>query len=146
MGWVVSDETHPDPNLWMWQSPLWNSQHVKIYALADFWLDSPYKKFSCAGFVHQFLGDAGIKVPIQDAWDMAKQPWMRVPVDELEPGDIITIRAASEAHRRFWKHRITHVGVYLGNGKLIHASTASAKAKPLLHPRRHTRSVPRTDR
>jgi cell wall-associated NlpC family hydrolase len=126
---VVSDDTRNDPNLWMWQSPLWNSQHIKIYALADFWLDSPYKKFSCAGFVHRFLGDAGIRVPILDAWDLAKQPWTRVPSDEMEPGDIITIRAASESHRRFWKHRITHVGVYLGNGKLIHASTASHKAK-----------------
>ena len=126
---ITSDETKPDANLWMWQSPLWNSQHLKIYALADFWLDAPYKKFSCAGFVHQFLKDAGVNVPIQDAWDMARQPWTRVAVDELEPGDIITIRAASERHRRFWKHRITHVGVYLGNGKLIHASTASIKAR-----------------
>jgi hypothetical protein len=126
---VAGDETRNDPNLWMWQSPLWNSQHIKIYALADFWLDAPYKKFSCAGFVHRFLGDAGIRVPILDAWDLAKQPWTRVPTDEMEPGDIITIRAASERHRRFWKHKITHVGVYLGNGKLIHASTASAKAK-----------------
>lgn len=126
---VTSDETKSDPNLWMWQSPLWNSQHIKIYALADFWLDAPYKKFSCAGFVHQFLQDAGIQVPILDAWDLAKQPWTHVAVDELEPGDVITIRAASEEHRRFWKHRITHVGVYLGNGKLIHASTPSHQAK-----------------
>jgi cell wall-associated NlpC family hydrolase len=126
---VVSDETRQDPNVWMWQSPLWNTQQVKIYALADFWLDSPYKKFSCAGFVHQYLKDAGVHVPILDAWDMAKLPWMQVPVDELEPGDIVTIRAGSEQHRRFWHHRITHVGVYLGNGKIIHASTPSYKAR-----------------
>jgi hypothetical protein len=126
---VASDETRPDANLWMWQSPLWNPMHLKIYALADFWMDAPFKKFSCAGFVHKFLSDAGVRVPILDAWDMAKQPWTRVAVDEMEPGDIITIRAASDAHRRFWKHRITHVGVYLGNGKIIHASTASHTSK-----------------
>lgn len=126
---VTSQSDRTDPNLWMWQSPLWNSQHLKIYALADFWLNAPYKKFSCAGFVHTYLKDAGVRVPVQDAWDMAKQPWTRVAVDEMEPGDIITIRAASEAHRRYWRHRITHVGVYLGNGKLIHASTPSHKAK-----------------
>jgi cell wall-associated NlpC family hydrolase len=126
---VLSDVTKADSNLWMWQSPLWNSLHLKIYALADFWLDTPYKKFSCAGFVQQFLGEAGVKMPILDAWDIAKQHWVRVPVDEMEPGDIITIRAGSPAHQRFWKHRITHVGVYLGNGKMIHAATSSAKAK-----------------
>ena len=125
---VASDETKADANLWMWQSPLWNAKHLKIYGLADFWLDAPYKKFSCAGFVHQYLSDAGIRVPILDAWDLAKQPWTRVPSDELEPGDIITIRAGSEQHRQYWKHRITHVGVYLGNGKLIHASTPSIHA------------------
>ena len=126
---VVSDGAQTDPNLWMWQGPLWNSQHLKIYALADFWLNAPYKRFSCAGFVHEYLKDAGVRVPVQDAWDMARQPWTRVPVDEMEPGDIITIRAGSERHRRYWNHRITHVGVYLGNGKLIHASTPSFKAR-----------------
>jgi cell wall-associated NlpC family hydrolase len=126
---VVSDQTEPHANLWMWQSPLWNTNHLRIYSLADFWLNAPYKKFSCAGFVHQYLKDAGVAVPKLDAWDMAKLPWTRVSLEELEPGDIITIRAASEQHRRFWKQRITHVGVYLGNGKIIHASTTSVRAR-----------------
>jgi len=126
---VVSDLTHSDGNLWMWSHPLWNEEHLKIYGLTDLWLNAPYKKYSCAGFVHQFLSDAGVYVPVLDAWDMAKLPWTHVRIDELEPGDIITIRAASREHQRFWHHRITHVGVYIGNGKLIHASTASPKSK-----------------
>jgi len=126
---IVSDAARPDGNLWMWSRPLWNAQHLKIYGLTDLWLNAPYKKYSCAGFVHQFLSDAGIRVPVLDAWDMAKLPWTRVRADELEPGDIITIRAATRAHRRFWGHRITHVGVYIGNGKIIHASTASPHAR-----------------
>jgi len=96
--------------------------------LTDLWLNAPYRKYSCAGFVHQFLKDAGIDVPVLDAWDMAKLPWTRITRDELEPGDIVTIKAASRAHRRFWGHSITHVGVYIGNGKMIHASTASRKS------------------
>lgn len=126
---VVSDVTHVDGNLWMWRRPLWNAQHIKIYGLTDLWLNAPYKKYSCAGFVHQFLDDAGVHVPVLDAWDMAKLPYQRVRIDEMEPGDIVTIRAASAEHRRFWHHRITHVGVYIGNGKLIHASTASPNAR-----------------
>lgn len=121
---VTSEHSVADGNLWMWKSPLWNDQHLKIYGLADRWLDSPYKRYSCAGFVHKFLSDSGIRVPILDAWDLAKQPWTRISVEEMEPGDIITIRAASAAHRRFWRHSITHVGVYIGHGKMIHAATS----------------------
>ncbi len=126
---VIGQSTVPDGNLWMWRSPLWNPLHLKIYGMADLWLDSPFKRYSCAGFVHKFLKDAGVNVPILDAWDMAKQPWVRVPSEELEPGDIITIKAGSARHRRFWGHNITHVGVYVGHGKFIHAATASPRAR-----------------
>ena len=125
---VVTQSTVPDGNLWMWKGPLWNAQHFKIYGQADMWLDSPYKRYSCAGFVHRFLKDANIEVPELDAWDMAKLPWVRVPMEELEPGDIITIKALTAQHRRFWGHRVTHVGVYIGNGKIIHAATSSVHA------------------
>ena len=56
----------------MWKGPLWNAEHVKIYGLADLWLDSPYKRYSCAGFVHRFLQDVNVQVPVLDAWDMAQ--------------------------------------------------------------------------
>jgi hypothetical protein len=125
---IVSDTTQADANLWMWRSPLWNPLHLKIYALADFWIDSPYKRYSCAGFVHQFLRDAGVQVPLLNAWDYAKQPWTRVSLEEIEPGDIITIKAGSPRHRRLWHHAVTHVAVYVGNGKVIHAATVSPKA------------------
>ncbi len=125
---MVSQSTVPDGNLWMWSGPLWNAEHFKIYRQADMWLDSPYKRYSCAGFVHRFLKDASVDVPILDAWDMARLPWVRVPLEELEPGDIITIKALTAQHRRFWGHRVTHVGVYIGNGKIIHAATSSVRA------------------
>ena len=126
---VVSQSSCPDGNLWMWKEPLWNPLHLKIYSLADMWLDSPFKRYSCAGFVHRFLKDVNIQVPVLDAWDMARLRWVRVPVEELEPGDIITFKALTAQHRRFWGHRVTHVGVYIGNGKFIHAATSSTKAK-----------------
>jgi hypothetical protein len=126
---VVSQSTAPDGNLWMWKSPLWNQQHIRIYGLADVWLDSPYKRYSCAGFVHRFLKDVNIQVPMLDAWDMARLSWVRVPVEELEPGDIITFKALTAQHRRFWGHRVTHVGVYIGNGKFIHAATSSVHSE-----------------
>ncbi len=126
---VVHQSMVSDGNLWMWKSPLWNAEHIKIYSQADLWLDSPYKRYSCAGFVHRFLDDAQVHVPVLDAWDMARLPWVRIPLDELEPGDIVTIKAMTAEHRRFWAHRVTHVGVYIGNGKIIHASTSSVKSK-----------------
>jgi len=126
---VVRKSVITDGNLWMWKGPLWNAEHLKIYGLADLWLDSPYKRYSCAGFVHRFLKDVHVDVPILDAWDLARLPWVRVPFEELEPGDIITMKALTAQHRRFWGHRVTHVGVYIGNGKFIHAATSSPHSK-----------------
>jgi hypothetical protein len=126
---VARQMVSPDGNLWMWKGPLWNNQHVRIYGLADMWLDSPFKRYSCAGFVHRFLRDASVEVPVLDAWDMAKLRWVRVPFEELEPGDVITFKALTAQHRRFWGHRVTHVGVYIGNGKFIHAATSSVQSK-----------------
>ncbi len=128
-GRITGESSKADGNLWMWNSPLWTPRHIKIYGLADFWLNSPFKRFSCAGFVHTYLGEAGVQVPVLDAWDMAKLPYTKVSMDEMEPGDIIAIKAASPAHRAFWGHSITHVGVYIGHGKFIHAATATHKAK-----------------
>jgi hypothetical protein len=125
---VVGQTSFNDGNLWMWHQPLWNARHLKIYGLADVWLNSPYKRYSCAGFVHRFLRDAGVSVPVLDAWDLDRQRWTSVAIDELEPGDIITFKALTASHRRFWGHRVTHVGVYIGNGKMIHAATANRRA------------------
>lgn len=128
-GLVVSETRLTEPNFWMWKTPLWNQRHLQIFTQVDQWLNSPFKRFSCAGFVSRFLKDSDVQVPVLDAWDMARLPWLRIPVEELEPGDIVTLKAASPEHRRFWGHRITHVGVYIGNGKIIHASTPSRKAR-----------------
>src|SRR5258706_1016816 len=97
---IVSQSSAPDGNLWMWKGPLWNAQHLKIYGQADLWLDSPYKRYSCAGFVHRYLKDVDVDVPILDAWDMARLPWVRIPLEELEPGDIITMKAMTREHRQ----------------------------------------------
>jgi len=95
----------------------------QIYGLADRWLDSPFKRYSCAGFVHRFLKDVDVQVPVLDAWDMARLHWVRVPLEELEPGDIITFKALTGPAPAFLGHRVTHVGVYIGNGKFIHAAS-----------------------
>lgn len=126
---VVSDTTHPEHNAWMWQNPIWNPLHVKIYTLADAWLDAPYKRYACAGFVRQFLQQAGVDVPLLNAWDFTRQPWTRVSYKEMEPGDIVLIRAGSEQQRVFWKHRVTHVAIYLGRGKIIHAATTPSSRR-----------------
>jgi hypothetical protein len=127
-GVVERDGEMAQRNDWMWLEPLWNPLHMKIFAMADLWKDSRYPRYSCARFVHEFLRNAGISMPLLDAWDVAKLRWNEVSLSELEPGDVVTLRAPSEAHRRFWHHSITHVGIYLGNGMVIHASTPSRQA------------------
>ena len=49
-------------------------------------------------------------------------------MNELEPGDIVTIKALTARHRRFWGHQITHVGVYIGNGKIIRGKIVCGKS------------------
>jgi hypothetical protein len=117
--WEEADTT----NGWLWKNPLWNKQHLKIYNQAEFWRDSAYKRFNCARFVNQFLREAGIQVPMADAWDMAKFSWKKIDVDEIEPGDVITFKASLPSWR-MWRKRVTHVGVYIGDGQFIHAATS----------------------
>jgi len=66
--------------------------------------------------VHHFER-SGVSVPILDA-GIWPNSLARVPVDEMEPGDSSTIAPAASAISTS-EASLTHVGVYMGNGKLI---------------------------
>ncbi|HEX6658429.1 MAG TPA: NlpC/P60 family protein [Ilumatobacter sp.] len=64
--------------------------------------------FDCSGLTHYAWGQAGVYLPRNSAAQAAATP--HVPAGEAQPGDLI-----------FYYTPISHVGIYLGSGQLVHA-------------------------
>lgn len=80
------------------------------------WAEEGPNNFDCSGFTYYMFGSMGIEIP-RVARDQAKKG-KEIKMHELKYGDLIFFD--TEAKRR---GRITHVGMYLGNGWFTHAST-----------------------
>ena len=76
--------------------------------------------YDCSGFTRKIFGDVGIHLP-RVSRDQAKKGQL-VSFNELKKGDLIFF-ATKKRHPR----RVTHVGIYLGNGNFIHASSGAKK-------------------
>ena len=74
--------------------------------------ESPSKGFDCSGLVYYVLKSLGVNISRTQA-TMYKQGTY-VPKSELKPGDIVFFQNT-------YKAGISHVGIYVGNGKFIHA-------------------------
>lgn len=71
--------------------------------------------YDCSGFTQMLCRRRGIAIP-RDAAPQARWEGMTaVDRTPLEPGDLLYFGASQE--------RITHTGMYIGNGEFIHAST-----------------------
>ncbi|WP_290058253.1 C40 family peptidase [Amycolatopsis solani] len=72
------------------------------------WGDTGPSSFDCSGLMLWAYGKAGIKLPRssreQSTFGAA------VPRDQLQPGDLV-----------FYYSPVSHVGMYLGDGKMVHA-------------------------
>jgi cell wall-associated NlpC family hydrolase len=64
--------------------------------------------FDCSGLTHYAWGQAGVYLPRNSAAQAAATP--HVPAGDAQPGDLI-----------FYYSPISHVGIYLGGGQLVHA-------------------------
>ena len=76
--------------------------------------------FDCSGLTSYVCKLNGIKIPRR----AIQQSKFGIPVkrSELQPGDLIFFDTSK--HRRGY---VNHVGIYIGNGKFIHASSAKKK-------------------
>ena len=75
---------------------------------------SSSRGFDCSGFVKFVYGTKGIKLP-HDSRALFKHG-KPVASSDLQPGDVLFF---ANTYRR----GISHVGIYIGDGKFIHAST-----------------------
>ena len=77
-------------------------------------------QFDCSGFTQWVYRDAGINIP-------------RVSRDQAKVGEYVSYENLRRGDMVFFdtkKHKkgiVTHVGIYLGNGNFIHASSAAKK-------------------
>lgn len=100
---------------------------LKILESAYHYLGTPYRYggttpdgFDCSGFVRQVFGENGISLG-RSSRDQAREG-VPVSLSELKPGDLIFFNMRPRKHRR-----IDHVGLYIGNGQFIHASSTRSR-------------------
>lgn len=72
---------------------------------------SPMEGFDCSGLVYYSFLKAGIRLP-RTAYGQYKRS-RPVPKQHLKKGDLVFFR--------IYRSRVSHVGIYLGNKRFIHA-------------------------
>ena len=111
--------------------------HHALYLEAAEWLGTPYRSggqsrrgTDCSGFVRQVYKAAyGIDLP--RSTDQQVDATRRVRRRKLREGDLVFFHGRK-------RRRVSHVGIYLKDGKFIHASTKGRQVHPRQHqPRRH---------
>jgi len=114
--------TTPDVNTDNQDSQGTSDLGQQLVAYAKRFLDSPYvyggtspSGFDCSGFVGYVYKHFGISLE-RTAADQSEQG-TRVTKDNLQPGDLIFFDT-NGGH-----NNISHVGMYIGNGKFIHAES-----------------------
>ena len=79
-----------------------------VFAMAQ-----PGVGFDCSGLTSWAWAQAGVSMPHQSAMQYNSLP--HVPIPDAQPGDLI-----------FYYSPISHVGIYLGGGKLVHAPNSGS--------------------
>jgi cell wall-associated NlpC family hydrolase len=74
-------------------------------------------KFDCSGFTQWVYRDAGINIP-RVSRDQARVGQF-ISYNNLQPGDMVFFDTKKKR-----TGRVSHVGIFLGNGDFIHASSA----------------------
>lgn len=75
--------------------------------------------FDCSGLVCRVFAEGGYALP-RVSRDQARVG-REVPLDQIVPGDILVFTASKTSKR------INHVGIYLGGGEMLHASTGQGR-------------------
>lgn len=107
------------------EHPAWPAMPAALADLLQYAVDqdgTPYRRggatpesgFDCSGFVrHVFAHVEGVVLPHSaKALSMLGE---QIKKTELQPGDLVFFRIV--------RHTVSHVGIYLGNNRFIHASS-----------------------
>lgn len=84
------------------------------------WGGTDANGFDCSGLILYAYAQVGVELPRRSA-DQAKAGRPVVPhVDDLAPGDILVFSATIGGG-------VTHVGLYLGDGRFVHSATGGVR-------------------
>ncbi|MCI3933045.1 C40 family peptidase [Streptomyces sp. AN091965] len=103
------------------RAPSARGERAVRYAVAQ--IGKPYEwgaegpaTFDCSGLTQRAWGAGGREIPRTSQEQWARLP--RVPLRQLRPGDLVV-----------YFPKATHVGLYLGDGLVVHAPRPGAKVK-----------------
>lgn len=102
-----------------------DDRNIPLYAEVSTWLGTPYryggstkKGVDCSGFTMQVYKKVYNKKLPRSTQGLAKTNYKKIAKSKLYAGDLIYFATGRD------KKQVTHVGIYLKNGKFIHASTS----------------------
>jgi len=82
---------------------------------------SPEKGFDCSGLIQYVMGALRLNVP-RTAKQQAKSGLaIKKDTSRLQPGDILTFGKGKKGTS------VSHVGIYVGDGRYVHASSVAGK-------------------
>ena len=93
-----------------------NAAMTQLGVPYQFAQSSPGEAFDCSGLTAWAWAQAGVSLPHQSRAQAASIP--NVPPSAAQPGDLI-----------FYYSPISHVGIYIGNGQLVHAPNSGDVVK-----------------
>jgi len=106
------------------RSPAPTSAARRVLGTADQYVGVPYvwggntpsSGFDCSGFTKYVFAKQGIALPRTSREQVRAGQGVPLDADAMLPGDIILFAEPGEA--------ISHVAIYVGNGEIIHSSSA----------------------
>ena len=104
--------------------PINMHKSLTLYKAIDSWMTTPYKYGSgvcrtgtdCSGFVCGIYKEVYHITLDRSSEDQLEKDVHRIPKNKLREGDLVFFRIEEG-------HKVSHVGLYLGNQKFVHAST-----------------------
>lgn len=115
----------PDFSMLPQQGSSLTPAQANVTQIARSLLDTPYRfggttpqGFDCSGFINYvFRKGAGLSLPrTTEELSQAGKP---VPIPDLRPSDLVYFRIE--------RQKPLHIGIYLGNGRFIHAPSSQGK-------------------
>lgn len=88
------------------------------------WGDEGEEGFDCSGLIRYAFGKQGITLPRRSRDQAQQGEAVEKNLDSLQPGDILTFS-------RSGGKTVSHVGLYVGNGKFIHSASQGVQLSVL---------------